>query len=63
MPSPNSTRAFELRNEFWADEMEDIADDGSNDWMELELANGQTIEVVNQKAFSAPSCASRPGSG
>lgn len=29
--------------------MVDIAYDGSNEWMESELANGQTIEVVNQK--------------
>lgn len=42
-------RAMELRNEFWADEMVDIADDGSNDWMERELANGLTIDVVNQE--------------
>ena len=42
-------RAMELRNEFWADEMVDIADDGSNDWMERELADGVTFDVVNQE--------------
>jgi hypothetical protein len=30
-----------------ADEIIDIADDGSNDWMERELESGKTIEVLN----------------
>jgi hypothetical protein len=31
--SKQYARAFELRNEFWAEEMVEIADDGRNDWM------------------------------
>jgi hypothetical protein len=27
--------AFELRNEYWAEELAEIADDGSNDWMDV----------------------------
>lgn len=26
------TRAFDLRNDYWAEEMVEIADDSSNDW-------------------------------
>lgn len=31
--SKQYARAFELRNEFWAEEIVEIADDGRNDWM------------------------------
>jgi hypothetical protein len=31
-------RAFELRNEYWAEELVEIADDGSNDWMDYSSA-------------------------
>jgi hypothetical protein len=33
--------------EHMADEILDIADDGSNDWMERRAADGSTVEVVN----------------
>lgn len=34
------------------DECIDIADDGSNDWMEKTLRSGETIEVVNHEHVS-----------
>jgi hypothetical protein len=40
-------RAKEAQAEHMADEMLDIADDGSNDWMERRNADGSTYEVVN----------------
>lgn len=45
-------RAMELRADFWADELLEIADDGSNDWMERELANGLTVEVPNPEVVA-----------
>jgi hypothetical protein len=39
--------AREAQADTLADEIVDIADDGSNDWMERELESGKTIEVVN----------------
>ena len=35
--------------QYRADEVFDIADNGTNDWMERTLANGDTIEVVNHE--------------
>lgn len=40
-------RAKEAQLEHMADELLDIADDGSNDWMERRNADGSTHEVVN----------------
>lgn len=43
-------RAREMLMEHWADEIIEIADDGSNDWMEKQNADGETIaEVVNHE--------------
>lgn len=39
--------ATEIRAEEMFDEMEDIADDGSNDWMDRETKSGNIIEVAN----------------
>ena len=39
--------ARDIQAEIWADELTDIADDSSNDYMERELRDGHTIDVVN----------------
>jgi hypothetical protein len=44
--SASNTRAFELRNEFWAEEMVEIADDGRNDWMTRTYGDTE-IDVPN----------------
>lgn len=41
--------ARDIQADLMADEMVDIADDGSNDYMERELNSGLTIEVVNSE--------------
>lgn len=41
--------AREVQAEAMADEMNDIADDGSNDWMDRELKNGDTIRVPDHE--------------
>ena len=43
------TRAREIGLDVMADEILDISDDGSNDYMERELDNGRIIEVVNHE--------------
>lgn len=43
------TQAREDQAEVMADEMNDIADDGTNDWMERELRDGTTVEVPNHE--------------
>lgn len=40
-------RAREAQAEHWADEILEIADDGSNDWMERQNRDGSTYEAVN----------------
>ena len=42
-------RAREIQAEAIFDEILEIADDGSNDWMERRLPSGETVEVVNQE--------------
>ena len=42
-------RAREGRAWLWADEILDIADDGSNDWIDRELDNGTTIRVIDHE--------------
>lgn len=42
-------RAREIQRHLIEDECLDIADDGSNDWMERELPSGETIDVVNHE--------------
>ncbi len=42
-------RAREFQADTMADEIQDIADDGTNDWMEKRLNDGSVIEVVNHE--------------
>jgi hypothetical protein len=42
-------RAREVGYLKMADELTDIADDGSNDWLERELESGRVIEVANHE--------------
>jgi hypothetical protein len=42
-------RAREAQAEHWADEILEIADDGSNDWMERQSRDGSTQEVINSE--------------
>lgn len=45
-------RAVEDRLEFLADQMNEIADDGRNDWMERKNAKGESLGIVfNQESF------------
>jgi len=39
----------ELQAEIMASEIQQIADDGTNDWMERELQNGRTVTVFNHE--------------
>lgn len=45
-------KAREMQAEYMFDEILDIADDGSNDWMEIETKSGRKIEVVNQEVLN-----------
>lgn len=45
--STHYTRAREAQLDYWADEILDIADDGTNDWVERKGKDGQTFETVN----------------
>lgn len=40
-------RAREAQVEHWADEIVEIADDGTNDWIERQNSDGSTYEAVN----------------
>jgi hypothetical protein len=40
-------RARQLLLEYWEDEQVDIADDGSNDWIDREVKGGRTIRVLD----------------
>lgn len=42
-------RARELMLDRWSDEIVEIAEDATNDWMEREAANGRTFTVVNSE--------------
>lgn len=42
-------RAREAQAEHWADEILEIADDGSNDWMERRLKDGATETVIDHE--------------
>jgi hypothetical protein len=44
--SKQYARALELRNEYWAEEMVEIADDGRNDWM-TRMYGDTEIDVPN----------------
>lgn len=43
-------RACEERTEAMAEDLLDIADDGTNDWMEVERKDGSTYEIFNKEA-------------
>lgn len=45
------TRATEERTEAMSEDILDIADDGTNDWMERENKDGSTYEVLNNEAL------------
>jgi hypothetical protein len=47
--SPRYARARELQAEAWADEIIDIADDGSNDWMERNRQDGDAEKVLDHE--------------
>jgi hypothetical protein len=47
--SQRYARAREARAEAMADEIEEISDDGRNDWYEREIAGGRTITVPDQE--------------
>ena len=42
-------KAKELQAEYYADELIDIADDTSNDYMEKVLISGEVVQVVNSE--------------
>jgi hypothetical protein len=44
------TRAREIRADLMFEEMLEIADDGTNDWMEVERRDGSTFEMLNKEA-------------
>jgi hypothetical protein len=48
--SDQYARACQIRQEELFDEIFEIADDGSNDWMDRQVGD-QTVEVVNQEAI------------
>lgn len=43
------TRAREALIEHWADEILEVSDDGSNDWMTRRREDGEVIETVNHE--------------
>lgn len=52
---PQYARAREIQAERWADEILDIADDGSNDWMERQRGEDDTAIVLNHEAIQRSS--------
>ena len=50
--SAHYARAKELQVEAWADELREIADDGSNDWMTIERRDGKEFEVENKEVVN-----------
>ncbi len=46
------SQAMQRRTEYWAEEILDICDDSSNDWMERENKDGSTYEVINSEAIN-----------
>jgi hypothetical protein len=45
-------RAREQMMDVWAEEVVEIAEDGTNDWMERELAAGRIVTVTNNEAVA-----------
>jgi hypothetical protein len=50
--SPRYARARAMQLESWADEMIDIADDGSNDWETRTREDGSKYDVVNHEVIN-----------
>ena len=44
-------RARELQIEAWGDELREVADDGSNDWMTIQRG-GESVEVENREVVN-----------
>lgn len=44
-------RAREALQDYWADEIVEIAEDGSNDWMDRETRDGRIERVFDQESF------------
>ncbi len=42
-------RARELQAEHWADQIVEISDDGTNDWVERQMPNGKTETVLEHE--------------
>lgn len=42
-------RAMELRCEMMAEEILEISDDGTNDWMERQIGDGETVTVADHE--------------
>lgn len=42
-------RALQFQREHWADEIVEIGEDGSNDWMEREIAGGRMVTVLDHE--------------
>lgn len=47
--APQYARAREIQAERWADELVEIADDGTNDWQERELDSGRITAVPDHE--------------
>jgi len=43
-------RSREQMMDIWAEEVVEISEDGTNDWMEREIANGRVVTVTNAEA-------------
>jgi len=47
--SPRYAHARELQAEYWADEILEISDDGTNDWVERKNPNGTTYMAIDHE--------------
>jgi hypothetical protein len=50
--SDRYTRARELQQDCWADDIIEIADDSRNDWIERETKSGRIVTVLNEEAVA-----------
>lgn len=50
--SARYARARELLLERWADDITEIAEDGTNDWMERETKSGRIVKALNDEAVA-----------
>jgi hypothetical protein len=44
-------RAFELRNDYWAEEIVEIADDGTNDWVGKRCSNAAESSLSSSRGI------------